>query len=45
MAKLFDELLLMTAGPGRAIYNGKMEDSDGTEDGAGHSFVDDLTIF
>lgn len=26
VAKLFDELLLMTAGPGRAVYNGKMED-------------------
>lgn len=26
VAKLFDELLLMTAGPGRAIYNGRMED-------------------
>lgn len=26
VAKLFDELLLMTAGPGRAVYNGRMED-------------------
>ena len=26
VANLFDELLLMTSGPGRAVYNGKMED-------------------
>ncbi|CAE7554138.1 abcG2 [Symbiodinium natans] len=26
VAKLFDELLLMTSGPGRAVYNGRMED-------------------
>ena len=26
VAKLFDELLLMTANPGRAVYNGKMEE-------------------
>lgn len=26
VAQLFDELVLMTANPGRAVYNGKMED-------------------
>lgn len=25
VAKLFDELLLMTSNPGRAVYNGRME--------------------
>lgn len=26
VAQLFDELVLMTANPGRAVYNGKMEE-------------------
>ena len=29
VAKLFDELLLMTSGPGRAVYNGRMEEGAG----------------